>query len=366
MSKLPIYLYPKVTEVLFDDEQTGGINRVMYQRKITVQKGFKDTVQIQFKNSDQKPIFLSSATNYWIDLISADGRELVLTKQLTVLDDTVIRQVSQVQTATTGVLYFTNTNGIQVGQTVTGFGVQANTLVVNASTNTVALSSPTSYVVTSATNVTFNTFDLRGVASVTFLPTDTINLTATGYKFVVKKDNGDGTFSPTYANTYYGVVGELDIEDSGFPIGFPVQTVTSEQLITGVEYNNDINNMGYVFFSGWLKPFPHAITTSTPQVATFALDNFAGTVSVQGTLDNNPSSAGLGNAQAFTITSYTCYTATIGNTQLSWNIALTGVRFTVQPLGDGFGVNYYPTGNPPGSQTNKFPNGFLDRIQFFS
>jgi hypothetical protein len=36
------------------------------------------------------------------------------------------------------------------------------------------------------------------------------------------------------------------------------------------------------------------------------------------------------------------------------------------PASDGFGINYYPTGNPIGSNINKFPNGFVDNIQYFS
>jgi len=366
MNKLPIYLYSNLFEVLLDLDQNRGIYNIMYQRKLRIQKGFKDSIQFQFKNSDQKPIHLTTATNYWFDMIDSLGRELVLTKPLTILDDTVVYAVSTDQPATGNTLQFGDLTGISIGQTVSGFGIPVNTIVVGASSGTVTLNNATTYPVTSATSVTFNTLALRGLATVVFNPDDTINLTAASYTCLVKQDNGDGTFSPAYSNTYYGITGEVEVLENGFPIGFPVQTVSQQQLERGQEYNRDPNNMGYIFFSGWLRPYPSAMTISTPQTASFSLDGFAGTITVQGTLDNNPSGAGTANAQAFTITSYTSTLPTTGNIQLSWSTNLTAVRFVVMPNADGFGTNYYPTGNPIGSNTNKFPNGFIDKIQYFS
>ncbi len=360
------FIYSNQLEVLLDLDQNRGINRVMYQRKLTIQKGFKDYIQIQFKNSDQKPLSLTSSTNYWFDMIDTTGRQLVLTKQLQILDDTALYTVSQDQSAAGPVLNFTNTDRISVGQAASGFGVQTNSTVIAVDTSTVTLSLPTNYPVTSSTSVTLNTLDLRGVGLLTFYPQDTLNLVAANYKFVVKQDNGDGTFTPAYSNTYYGIAGEIELVEDGFPIGFPVQTVSCEQLISGLEYNYDPNNLGYIFFSGWLRPMPHSITTSTSQVASIYLNNFAGTVQVQGTLDNNPSSAGVANAQAFTITNYVSNTATTGEIQLTWNTAVTAVRFSVKPFSDGFSINYYPSGNPVGSNINKFPNGFVDKINYFS
>ena len=48
----------------------------MYQRKLKLQKGFKDSVQIQFKNGDQKPVSISSST-YRFDIIDSAGRTLL-------------------------------------------------------------------------------------------------------------------------------------------------------------------------------------------------------------------------------------------------------------------------------------------------
>jgi len=366
MNKLPVYLYSNQFDVILDLDQNRGINQIMYQRKLKIQKGFKDYIQIQFKNSDQKPVSLSTSSNYWFDLIDSYGRQLVLTKPLTIIDDTVTFPVSQAQTSTNTLLNFADTSKITVGQSVSGFGIPINSTVVGVTTNTVTLSKPTNYLITTATSVTFNTLALRGVAKLELDPQDTINLTAASYKIVVKQANNDGTFTPAYANTYYGIAGDIEIQEDGYPIGFPVQTVNRAQLEAGKEYDYDINNLGYIFFTGWLRPYPSAMTTSSTQCVSINLNNFAGTIIVQGTLDNNPSPAGQANAEAFTITNYVSATPTQATIQLSWNTVVTAVRFSVKPFNDAFGVNYYPTGNPIGSEMNKFPNGFIDMFSYFS
>lgn len=366
MNKLPIYLYSNRFEVILDLEDNKGLHDIMYQRKLKIQKGFKDSIQIQFKTSEQQPVALASTSSFWFDIIDSTGRQLVLTKSLTVLDDSRDFTVSSDQTSTNNILLFGNTTGISVGQAVFGYGILPNTAVVGVTTNTVTLNYPTKYAITSATNVSFSSLSKKGVAALYLDPADTLNLQAQSYKFLIKKDNGDGTFTPAYANTYYGITGEIEIVEDGYPIGFPVQTVNRNQLISGAEYNRDPNAMQYMFFSSWLRPYPSAMTTNTPQTMSVSLDNFAGTISVQGTLSNLPSPQGQANAQAFDITSYTVSSRTTSTVQLSWTTDVTAVRFVVTPLKDGFAANYYPTGNPIGSNINNFPNGFVDLIQYFS
>lgn len=299
MNKLPVYLYSNILDVILDLDQNKGIHKIMYQRKLKIQKGFKDSIQIQFKNSDQKPISISSASTYWFDMIDTSGRQLVLSKQLSVLDDSV-------------------------------------------------------------------TTSTRGLALASFDPIDTINMTAASYKFVVKKANGDGTFTPAYSNTYYGITGEVEVVEDGFPLGYPVQTVSMTKLETSKEYDRNPATLGYIFTSEWLRPVVRPTTLATTSTALITLANFAGEVVVEATMDNSPSGAGLANTQAFTVTNYISSTPAQGTIQLTWNSAYTAVRFKVRPKPDGLGANYYPTGYPIGSQTNKFPSGFIDQIQFIS
>jgi hypothetical protein len=84
--KLPVYLYPNVYEVILDLDNNNRINQVMYQRKITLQKGVKNTVQLQFKNSDQKLLNVSSSTFVFVLFDSTDQRNLIQ-KSVTILDN---------------------------------------------------------------------------------------------------------------------------------------------------------------------------------------------------------------------------------------------------------------------------------------
>ena len=65
MQKLPVYLYTNRYSVILDLDNNRGVNNVMYQRNLIFQKGLKNKVQIQFKNSDQKPVDISTGTFYF-------------------------------------------------------------------------------------------------------------------------------------------------------------------------------------------------------------------------------------------------------------------------------------------------------------
>jgi hypothetical protein len=59
----------------------------MYQRDLKIQKGVKNKVQIQFKNSDQKRIPISSTSTFVFTMFDALEQRQLLQKQLTVIDD---------------------------------------------------------------------------------------------------------------------------------------------------------------------------------------------------------------------------------------------------------------------------------------
>lgn len=303
MNKLPVYLYPNSLDVILDLDQNKGIHKIMYQRKLKIQKGFKDTVQIQFKNSDQKPVSIAG-NDYYLDLLDNEGKQYVLSqsKKLDIVE----------------------------------------------------------YVGTDSSIVS------KGIATVTFDPFDTVDLQATNYKFVVKKANGDGTYTPAYSNTYYGITGDLEVVSDGFPTGYPIQTVDMKTLETGKDYDRTFGSMGFVFRTGWLRPVVRSTSTATNSTAAITLAGFVGTITVEGTLDNSPSPAGQANAQTFDITTYTTATATTEIINIDCGSGYTALRFKVKPAPGTLGTNYYPTGYPIGSQTNKFPSGFIDNILYFS
>ena len=54
MQNLPVYLYNYKLDITLDlDTTVKGVNQVMYQRDLKIQKGIKNQVRVQFKNSDQ-------------------------------------------------------------------------------------------------------------------------------------------------------------------------------------------------------------------------------------------------------------------------------------------------------------------------
>lgn len=88
MQSLPIYLYPNIFDVILDlDPIVKGANRVMYQRDLKIQKGIKNKVRIQFKNSDQKRIPISQDDVFVFSLFDATNQRLLIEKTLTILDD---------------------------------------------------------------------------------------------------------------------------------------------------------------------------------------------------------------------------------------------------------------------------------------
>jgi hypothetical protein len=87
MQVLPIYLYQNNLDVILDlDPTIRGVNRIMYQHDLKIQKGLKNKVRVQFKNSDQKRINISNTQTFVFSMYDAIDRRLLLEKELTVLD----------------------------------------------------------------------------------------------------------------------------------------------------------------------------------------------------------------------------------------------------------------------------------------
>lgn len=88
MQFLPVYLYQNTLVVTLDlDSTIRGVNNVMYQRDLNVQKGLKNSIRIQFKNSDQKRIRIHNTETYVFSMFDAINQQLLIEKPLTVLDD---------------------------------------------------------------------------------------------------------------------------------------------------------------------------------------------------------------------------------------------------------------------------------------
>ncbi len=222
MQHLPIYLYTNVFDVILDlDSTVIGANRVMYQRELNIQKGLKNQIRIQFKNSDQKKIRVFSTQTYIFSMYDAINQRMLIEKPLEILD--------------------------------------------------------------SATTAT------RGLAQLTLNESETIDLAKSNYKFTIKCLNSDGSFSPAYSNTYYGVSGTLNVLDDSFPILRESLTISNFS-----QFYNDSTQL-YEFNSGNLYAFPEYKGNVALHTLAFYMSAYRGTVIIQGTLENSP---GAGNNYA--------------------------------------------------------------------
>ena len=187
----------------------------MYQRDIVIQKGVKTDIQLQFKNSDQKDINISSSTFVML-VVDPQDRQARIQKAVTLIDDGVTRSK-------------------------------------------------------------------RGLGTVTFLESDTINLESKIYSFAVLKQEQTG-LSATYSNTYYSTVGRLELREDIYPMAKPSQKTTVFQSYMP----NDV----YSFVSDYFYADPQlqngrAIHT----IAVYSRD-FTGKLYVDATLDTTPSTYG--------------------------------------------------------------------------
>lgn len=218
MQNIPIYLYANTFDVTLDlDSTTLGVNRIMYQRQLQIQKGIKNSIRIQFKNSDQKRINVSTAT-FMFTMYDALNQRLVLEKPLEILDE--------------------------------------------------------------------STTSTRGLALLTLTESDTIDLDRSAYKFAVRKIDSDGTYLPTYADTYYSVAGTAQILSDIYPVLQPSQEVTAFNKVM----NNDTDL--YEHRSGNIYAYPEYNANQALHTACMYMTGYRGTVLVQGTLDNTPASFG--------------------------------------------------------------------------
>lgn len=219
MEHLSVYLYNNTLDVLLDlDPTTRGVNNTMYQRELKIQKGLKNQVRVQFKNSDQKRIPISNTQTYVFSMYDAVSQRMLIEKPLDILD---------------------------AGTTAT-----------------------------------------RGLALLTLTEQDTIDLDRSTYSFSIRQRDSDGGYQPTYANTYYGVPGTLQLLEDVYPVLQP-----STEIVSFIKSFNAQTNL-YEHKSGNIDAHPETLGYNAPHTVALYLRGYRGTVYVQATLNNSPGSSG--------------------------------------------------------------------------
>ena len=262
MQKLPVYLYTNLFDVTLDLDNNKEINQIMYQRPLKIQKGVKNTVQLQFKNSDQKRLDVSSSTFVLNVYETSENRSLILSKNIDIID--------------------------------TG-------------------SSATTYV-------------SKGLGQVVFTASDTLDMESKAYNFSVVMLEEDGTLNPTYSNTYYDVPGILELKEEVFPAAKPsIEVVTFQRV-----YNSDVGKLWWEYNTGNVRIYPDSQNRNGTLSTAFYMRNFRGTVYLEGTLDNSPSTFGH-----YAVLQSRTYTGFSGVDYMSANGIFTHLR-----------VRYIPAKNP--------------------
>jgi len=277
MQKVPVYLYNNTVEILLDLDQNIRVNNIMYQKNISIQRGLKNRLQLQFKNSDQKLVDVSSST-FVFSMFDDTDQRLLIEKPVEILDDGATRS-------------------------------------------------------------------LRGLAQVTFAETDTLNLESVYYKFAVKRMATDGSFEPTYANTYYGVGGTLKLEHDVEPVLKPSVEISSFQMV----YNADGDKLRYEWNSGNINAHPEYKNAGALNTCAFYMTAYRGQVIVEGTLENNPGT--FGNYAVIATLNYNQFT---GIDYVNFNGIFSKIR-----------VKYIPSKNPANNQNNDISyTGTFDKLLY--
>jgi hypothetical protein len=155
---------------------------------------------------------------------------------------------------------------------------------------------------------------------------------STYYKFGVKELDADGSWVPTYSNTYYGVSGTLQVKHDLYPTVVPSQGTTSFNMY----YNADVGFQQYEYYSGNLNAFPQFKSNTALHTTAVYMTKYKGRVLVEGTLENTPSS--FGN---YAVISDKTYNAFTGIDYINFNGVFSKVR-----------VRYIPAKEPVTQQNN--------------
>jgi len=252
MQFLPIYLYANKLDVTLDlDAAIRGVNQIMYQRDLTIQKGIKNQIKIQFKNSDQKRISVSNSQTFVFTMFDAINQRQILEKNLDVLAETT---------------------------------------------------------------------STKGMALLTLNENDTLDLDKSSYTYSVKVLDTDGTYTPAYANTYYGMNGILHLSNDVYPVLKDSTAITS----FNPTFNADTGK--YEHKSGNIYAYPEYNGNTALHTVALYMTAYKGYILVQGSLDNAPTA----DSSYYTLSSK-AYTGFTGVDYVNFNGVFSYIRIVHIP-----------------------------------
>ena len=279
MQNLPVYLYTNLFEVTLDLDENTRIRQVMYQRPLKIQKGVKNTVIVQFKNSDQKLLNINNRNFKMYVYDISDDRSLVLSKNIQVLD---------------------------IGSTATVYAT-------------------------------------KGLGEIVFAENEIQDIDSKPHNFSIVEVSDDSSESPAYSNTYYDVAGTIEIKDEVFPKFRPSIEISNFQRF----YNSDVAKLQWEYDTGNIRTYPERLKKSSIQTVAYYLRNFKGTVLLEGTLENSPTTYGN-----YALIDTKTYNGTSGVDYVNFTGLFTHIKIT-----------YIPAKNPStGVNDDTVYAGYFDKV----
>lgn len=138
------------------------------------------------------------------------------------------------------------------------------------------------------TGSTATVYSSKGLGEIVFTEKDTQDIESKHYNFSIVEVAEDGTESPSYANTYYEVAGVLELRDEITPRVRPTIAITDFQRY----YNSDVGKMQWEYDTGNIRVYPERSKKTALHTVAFYMTRFRGTVLVEGTLENSPTTFG--------------------------------------------------------------------------
>lgn len=127
-----------------------------------------------------------------------------------------------------------------------------------------------------------NTTSTKGLALLTLTENDTLNLDRSSYNYSIKIRNTDGSYSPTYSNTYYDVSGTLHLKNDVNP--------ALKNSIEVTTFNKTFNDQTqkYEHKSGNVYANPEYNGNDGLHTLALYMTAYRGTVFIEATLENSP------------------------------------------------------------------------------
>jgi len=155
-----------------------------------------------------------------------------------------------------------------------------------------------------------STVSTKGDASCTITEGDLLPLDAKFYNFAVKEVLSTGARTVTYADTGYAAAGTIELLDGAYP-----EFISSTEITQFTQASS-------VFTSGAQDGRPGINNNSALHSIAIYPQSFSGTLTVQGTLESNPST----DADYFTITT-SSFSSASDVSYINFNGVFQNVRF---------------------------------------